>query len=246
MSRKTGAPLEGIKLILFDLDGTLRRYRPTCHETLVALAGELGYTFAAQEQQAGLRWSHAYWADHEQIALDQQRLADDRAFWINYIRRYLEAMRLPADQLAAVTGKVGERFLEEYRPEAVLAPGAREVMWHLRSKHLMLGLLSNRQEPLTGAAIELGIIEYLDFTLAAGQAGCRKPDPAIFRQALELAGHVLPEETIYVGDNYYTDVIGARRAGVHAVLLDEHDAFAPLAKDCLVIRQLPELAHLIP
>ena len=50
-------------------------------------------------------------------------------------------------------------------------------------------------------------------------AGFEKPDPRIFLPALD-ALQVAPAEALYVGDLYEVDVVGARRAGMAAVLLD--------------------------
>jgi FMN phosphatase YigB (HAD superfamily) len=56
-----------------------------------------------------------------------------------------------------------------------------------------------------------------------------KPDPRIFRLALERAG-VGPDEAVYVGDLYSVDIRGARAAGIEAVLLDPGRHWGP--RDC--------------
>ena len=50
-------------------------------------------------------------------------------------------------------------------------------------------------------------------------AGARKPDPAIFAAALELAG-APPDEALHVGDTPEEDVDGARAAGIRPLLID--------------------------
>jgi FMN phosphatase YigB (HAD superfamily) len=59
--------------------------------------------------------------------------------------------------------------------------------------------------------------------------GVEKPDPRIFRIALERA-QVEPDDAVYVGDLYSVDVIGARAVGMDAVLLDPGACWAP--RDC--------------
>ena len=54
--------------------------------------------------------------------------------------------------------------------------------------------------------------------------GVEKPDPAIFRLALERTG-VAPEDALYAGDIYSIDVVGARAAGLRPVLVDEGDLY---------------------
>jgi putative hydrolase of the HAD superfamily len=65
---------------------------------------------------------------------------------------------------------------------------------------------------------------YFDWLVAAGEVGVSKPDPAIFHLALERAG-APADQAVYVGDNYWADVVGAQRAGLRPVLLDPHRLF---------------------
>lgn len=63
-----------------------------------------------------------------------------------------------------------------------------------------------------------------DGVVTAAEAGDPKPEPAIFRLALERA-RAFPSDAIMVGDSYERDVLGAREAGIHrAVLVDRHKA----------------------
>jgi len=52
--------------------------------------------------------------------------------------------------------------------------------------------------------------------------GLRKPDPAIFRLALERLG-LDPREAVYVGDSYGHDALPALALGLGAVLVDPLD-----------------------
>jgi HAD superfamily hydrolase (TIGR01549 family) len=240
----------GIKWILFDLHGTLLRSVPSVHSTVLAFAGNLGYSFAPKARKSGLRWAQAHPPDVELV--DFSTHPADASVWVPYIRQILAAMSAASaapfseDELDEAAAAIGHRFTHEFAPKHTLAPDAKRTLWELREQRLKLGLLSNQCEPLTGLAIELGIIEHFEFTLAAGQAGCRKPDALFFEQALALAGGVRPEEAVHVGDNYTFDVPGVRRAGLVPVLLDEQDIYPHAADDTLVIRQLAQLIALLP
>jgi len=74
--------------------------------------------------------------------------------------------------------------------------------------------------------------------VAAGEIDTWKPNAGIFLYSLEQL-EARPEETLYVGDNYYADVLGARRAGLHTLLVDPEDVFPDV--DCVVIKQVGEL-----
>ena len=65
-----------------------------------------------------------------------------------------------------------------------------------------------------------------------------KPDALIFQHAVQRAGS-RPACTLYVGDNYFADIVGAQRAGLKPVLLDPERIF-PEA-ECPVICSLEEL-----
>src|SRR5574341_624450 len=232
--------LDGVRLFLFDLDGTLRRTRPTDHEALVAFAGDAGHSFEREARAEGLRWSHRYWANRSRVQADLEALGE-QGYWANFARHYMAAMGAPAADLDDLVAAVGPRFSAEFKPQVYLVPGAKELLWNLRIQGFQVGLLSNRKEPLTGLAIELGIIEHFHFTLSAGQVGCWKPDPGLFRHALVMGGGVAPEQAVYVGDNYYADSIGARNAGLKSVLVDEYQVYDFAADECLLIGQLADL-----
>jgi len=232
----------GVKLILFDLHGTLRQCVPSMHESLLAFAQDLGYSVAPKAARVGILWSKAHWASTDRW-LDSADM--DRSFWTSYTRQYLAAMGVPEDQLDEMASSITDKFTNDYAPRIALAPSAKQLLWELREQQYQLGLLSNQREPLTGIAIELGIIEYFDFTLAAGQVGSRKPARLIFQQAITMAG-VQPEEAVHVGDNYFSDSMGAQRADLFPVLLDEQGVFAEIACDCWTVRQLVDLPALLP
>lgn len=88
-----------------------------------------------------------------------------------------------------------------------------------RERGLALGVVSNWDSRLRGIAEGLGLCGLVDFLVISSEAGVRKPDPGIFRLALEKSG-VRPEEAIHVGDLAEEDVEGARRAGIRGVLIE--------------------------
>jgi FMN phosphatase YigB (HAD superfamily) len=71
------------------------------------------------------------------------------------------------------------------------------------------------------------------------EEGIEKPDPRIFELALERSGG-RKETTVHVGDLYHVDVVGARAAGIEAVLIDSAGLYA--AADCTRVASLTALA----
>ena len=111
----------------------------------------------------------------------------------------------------------------------------------LREAGFLLGIVSNRTHPLDDELKNFGLDGYIDLILTAGEANSWKPDIGIFLEAV-LRLQVSPAEVLYVGDNYYADVIGARNAGLRPVLLDPEGVFHDV--ECEVIHKLHDLIDL--
>ncbi|MGD9093049.1 MAG: HAD-IA family hydrolase, partial [Anaerolineales bacterium] len=69
-----------------------------------------------------------------------------------------------------------------------------------------------------------------------------KPDPVVFQHAVQNYG-IRPERVLYVGDNYYADVVGAENAGLVPVLVDPEGVFPDA--NCMVIYEVGELPELL-
>lgn len=93
-----------------------------------------------------------------------------------------------------------------------------DVLRELRSRGLRLGVVSNWDSRLQGISDGLGLSPAVDAVVISAVAGVRKPDPGIFRVALDALG-VRPEEAVHVGDLPEEDVAGALAAGVRPVLI---------------------------
>ena len=228
-----------IRAILFDLDGTLRFSRPSGLEAFVEYATELGLDLCGERRHAVERWVHSYWSGkHSGVVRDAP---DPTAFWHEYTRGMLSAAGIE-DAARQYTPAIVQMFGERYHSESHVHPEAHTVLGAVRERGYTLGLVSNRAEELTPVANDLGLGEYFHFTLSGGQANSWKPDRRIFLQACELA-QAQPHECLYVGDNFYADVLGAQNAGLVPILLDPNDVF-PEA-ECRRIAWLTELLLVI-
>jgi len=109
------------------------------------------------------------------------------------------------------------RTYHAYRP-ARLDPydGADAMLRDLQSDHL-LGLVSDGNVATQRAKLEaLGLAHRFQAVVFSAELQRSKPDPEVFRVALERLG-ASPDEAVHVGDHPLRDVAGARRAGLLAV-----------------------------
>jgi HAD superfamily hydrolase (TIGR01509 family) len=136
-------------------------------------------------------------------------------------RVYLEALFTEAGVPAARMEEVSaclQRLHGERHLWGRTAEGTRAALDRLRSAGLRLGVVSNSDGRVEEALEAAGLRDRFDVVLDSALVGVEKPDPAIFRAALAALG-VRPEQALYVGDLYEVDVVGARAAGMEAVLL---------------------------
>ncbi len=90
---------------------------------------------------------------------------------------------------------------------------------------LKLGVVSNFEEWLERLLDDLGLTPFFGVRVISGVEGLEKPDPRIFRLAIERAG-VTAEASVYVGDNPEFDVEPAAAVGMFPVLIDRRGRFA--------------------
>jgi putative hydrolase of the HAD superfamily len=131
---------------------------------------------------------------------------------------------------------------EFYRPESIVPEDVRRTLPLLKQAGYILGVISNRDKPFQELLHEHGIGHFFEFSLAAGEVNSYKPEPGIFEHVLQRM-NLSAQDVIYVGDNYYADVIGARRAGLRPVLYDPRGVFPD--PDCTAIKSFDELNSVI-
>jgi HAD superfamily hydrolase (TIGR01509 family) len=91
-------------------------------------------------------------------------------------------------------------------------PGAEPALRKLRSAGLALACVANWDVSLEDYLGRAGVARFFDAVVSAAEAGAQKPDPRVFKIALERLG-VAPERTLHIGDDG-ADRDGARAAGL--------------------------------
>jgi HAD superfamily hydrolase (TIGR01509 family) len=124
--------------------------------------------------------------------------------------------------------------LWETVPEDVLP-----FLRRLRAAGLRRVVVSNANGTLHAHFDRLGLSPYFDAVFDSHVERVEKPDPRFFEIALERSAS-RRETTVHVGDFYEIDVVGARRAGLEAILLDPADVNQD--RECVRVRSLAVLA----
>lgn len=173
---------------------------------------------------------------------DDKETLETFAFYLGLVLRELEAGR--------ALGEAGLEALARELTPVLRAPGRTHRLWSwlipgvpdalrgLQQAGLRLAVVSNSDGSAEASLVARGLREHFHAVMDSHLVGHEKPDPRIFQRALEACG-ADPDRTLHVGDLYAADVVGARAAGIHPVLLDPFDDWGEV--DCV---RLPDVGVL--
>jgi len=220
-----------IKAVFFDWMNTLAHPEPDRHENIYQVAQELGVELPPQKLMKGV-----YKAESQvpEGAPPRWREGKDEAPFIGWWEVLLAevGVKLSKEVMLEITRRLSQRARSL---PWVLYDDVLPTVKILKQRGLILGLITNL---FMGG---VGLESYLDFVVTAKEVGADKPEPPIFLAALERAG-VNASEALYIGDQYQTDILGARGVGITPVLIDRFD-LAPEVSDCPRIHNLTEVAQ---
>jgi HAD superfamily hydrolase (TIGR01509 family) len=156
----------------------------------------------------------------------------DHSFWWTFHTHLLE-------DLGQDTG-VRDALVENSQNSAnwdQILPGTREALERI-AQQFRIAVISNADGGIERILSRCGIADCFESITDSGIVGIEKPRAEIFEAALSQM-KARPEESLYVGDVYSVDYLGAGNAGMEAVLLDVSGAY----RDHKVAR-VESLAHL--
>jgi putative hydrolase of the HAD superfamily len=212
-----------LEAVLFDVDFTLVRPGPEL--------GPEGYRRLGERHGLALdpeRYEPARLAAIDTLKRHPELRHDDE-IWIEFTEVIVRGMGGDADGARACAEEMTAAW--ETHANFELYEDALPVLEALRSAGLKLGLVSN-----TGRNLEEFVVHHrleIDVAIGSRAHGYTKPDPTIFRAALERL-EVEPAAAAMVGDSLEDDIEGAAAIGMRAVLIDRdgrHPEFMPRLED---------------
>lgn len=196
----SGAAVSPLRLVMFDLDGTL-----------VATAGEIQDAVNDTLRQFGLP------------LVDERQVQD----WIGHGTRTLLAHAIAfaagtsvdpvraSDSFETLAAEFARHYARRCGTRSRLYPHVREVLGELRRGGVRLAVVTNKEQAFTQLVLQQhGLAPLLDAVLSGDTAPAKKPDPAGLRACMAAFG-VQPAQSLLVGDSSI-DVAAARAAGVPA------------------------------
>jgi putative hydrolase of the HAD superfamily len=169
-------------------------------------------------------------------------------YWDAYLATYAAAVGMPEDRVEEAVEHLRNEYVTGWLWSQIIS-GSREGLAGLVGTGVPVGIVSNSDGTIERRLGEMGVLQagpgegvQVLFVVDSGTVGVEKPDPRIFDYALDQLD--LPPDGIwYVGDTPAFDVVAARRAGLHPILMDPFQVNGDYGVDA--VRSLSEVATLI-
>lgn len=130
---------------------------------------------------------------------------------------------------------------EESKLKWTAFPETLPTLQKLKHAGFGIGLISNWDPSARDVLSQTGIDKYLDYAVISSEVKVEKPNEEIFYYGLKKAD-VSPEESLYIGDNYYDDVLGSQRVGMDSMLINPYGRLGiEEVKDVPIIRDVNAL-----
>jgi putative hydrolase of the HAD superfamily len=210
-----------IRALLFDVNGTLIDIETDewMEEAYRAIAHFLTYQGIAlrrgEVRDLYFRVMKEQFATSEEIYPE----FDVVAVWREILSRYANGYTLSLEpaKLEQMPLFLAELQRGISRKRLVPYPQTREILEQLKTRH-RLAVVSDAQSAWGLPELRAtGLANYFDPIIISGDFGFRKPDPRLFMAALtEL--QVCPEEAIFIGNDRFRDILGARQVGMKTIL----------------------------
>jgi putative hydrolase of the HAD superfamily len=216
MKTEKGRERSKVSALLFDFGGTLAFLD---FELLATEFSQPGRKLDA------LKLEHAEYAGR--AALDHHLMSeksrDPNAAYEDFFRAWMKAAGIAQTEFADISARF-RAMHQEACMWRIVREGTHDALERLESAGLKLGIVSNADGRVASDAKRFGLARFFDVIIDSQVVGVEKPNPKIFKLALDALG-VPPEEAMYAGDIYAIDMLGARAAGIAGKLIDQHGMY---------------------
>ncbi len=173
---------------------------------------------------------------------------DFQARWIEYLETYVEACGVPHELRSDVHEHLDSEFATGDLWSRVI-PGSVDALRALVATGVRVGVVSNADGTVAARLAAQEVLQVgpgmgvdVECVIDSGQVGVMKPDPRIFRLALDAMG-ITNDDAWYVGDMPGIDVVGARNAGLYPIVMDPYEMH--LDADYARVASLHDVARLV-
>ncbi|WP_281889396.1 HAD-IA family hydrolase [Paenibacillus sp. YYML68] len=224
---KLKKPLTAYKAVFFDVGDTLLTI-PEARMILHKFLAER--SLHRNEETLGELFQEAFQLFYYNKQLDESFPAcspeSDRVFWMDIYRYMLNKLDVTGqdnwteERIHAVCHELYDVFTSP--AHYALFEDVKPVLAELAARGFRLAIVSNFAPTLVSILEDKGIASYFDPIIVSTVVGLEKPDPAIFRLALDQSG-LSAEDVLYVGDHERNDLWAPGQVGIDAIRIMRYD-----------------------
>ncbi len=227
-----------IKAIYFDWFNTLAGYYPPREELYQQAFQEQGIQVAIKTVSMGLQvGDRSFFSLSVRNRVRGMTFEDRAAQFLVYPRSICQKAGLDVSEDIQI--RVIRKVLREFTGAYALFPDTLPLLQALPSRSIITGIITNADKNVLNLIGKLDVQKYFNVVVTSEQVGAEKPSAVIFNAALKQGNHPAAD-SLYIGDQYQSDILGAKAAGMQAILIDRYD-IEPARPDCLKIGSLSEV-----
>lgn len=207
----------GINHIFFDLDRTLWDFETNSHEELVNLyhvhkLHQRGISLQNEFIKVYKKINHQCWEDYRKNLITKEKLRSER-FMKTLLHFGIDDKKL--------ANELGDDYVHNSPNRTILIDGAIDLLEALKD-HFHMHIITNGFEEVQWVKLRNSkLLPYFKEVITSEAVGVKKPDPKIFQFAVEKANATVVE-SVMIGDDLKTDIIGAIQIGMKCIYYNPH------------------------
>lgn len=179
--------------------------------------------------------NHEVWALYSQGKMTRQELI---------VERFLYPLQQAGTGSVEMALELSDWFLDRTAQKSGLIAGAVELLDYLKPNYHLHVISNGFTEVQYRKMKSAGVDGYFEEIILSEAVGVNKPDPAIFEYALQKAG-AQATESIMIGDNFDTDIVGAIGSKIDQVFFNPKEDFIAPVSPTYEVRSLQEIKHIL-
>ena len=200
--------MKGYKDIFLDLDDTVLDFKKGQHDALFSACDEFGLVITENDYREYDKINKESWKAYERGDIEKD------AMLVRRYERFLSYKNAKGD-----AEKLNGLYGKYLSMQGCFLPGAKEGVRYLKSKYRLSLITNGNLTTQKGRLAAAGLTDFFDYQFISDGVGFRKPDLEFFTHALEVSG-AKKEETLVIGDSPSSDILGAHKCGLDALLFD--------------------------
>ena len=210
-----------IKHVIFDLDETLVQWSPRYVDYLLYTIEKV-QPLSTSQKRIIEHDIHEFWVDlphiHEELSINK----NVESYICKFVYPILIKNGICFEKQKLV--KMFTSFDETYSPIHNLYDDVLPALIKMKEIGIRTSILTNRRLSIDEKREIDEISKSIHKIFIAGEIGYWKPDIRIFKYVLNQLD-TNPNECVYIGDNFFVDVAGSQKAGMHTILLDRKEIY---------------------